>query len=429
MPIGFISFFFTVILFSMKKLFSFFFSITLLLSSFVFKSEVLAQTITNDSAVMGAGYANDVYYSLNTGTVVATDASSYDIAFYTTIWSAAIITNDGRGVTLWAYPSGDTAAWNSMDTTGLSTWPPLYNGIDSWENGAFNRNSKGHPDYGWGVYNTITHDVEGDSLFVVKTLNGDFKKMWIVVKHSVENTYEFRYANLDGSNEQVVVLNCMPYVSKNFVGFNLTTGQVVDREPAKDSWDLLFTKYMGLYGGTTPYPVTGVLNNVGSVANRFYPVAPDYSDWSAQPFSTAREVIGWDWKTFDMGTFTYIVADSLIFFDSTKAGNIQKVWFTGFSGSSSGKFYFSRQVVSGTGIAEWAREALAVWPNPAAGSFSFETDEDGLLRITDLSGRDVMRLQTTTGRQTVSTAGLRAGIYLLNLESGAKRFSQRLVVR
>ena len=115
-----------------------------------------AQTIVADSATMGAGYANDVYYSLDNGTVATPAAANWDIAFYTNTWSAGIITNDGRSVTLWAYPTADTSGYATLDTTGLSTWPPLYNSTESWENGAFNRNSKNHPDYGWGIYNVIT---------------------------------------------------------------------------------------------------------------------------------------------------------------------------------------------------------------------------------------------------------------------------------
>lgn len=413
----------------MKHIFTFRISVWLIAWATWAGGSLNAQNIVADSAIMGPGYANDVYYSFATGTVASPQAGNYDIAFYTTIWSAGIMTNDGRGVSLWAYPAADTNGWATLDTTGLSTWTPLYNSIESWEEGAFNRNSKGHPDYGWGVYNTITHDVTGDSLFVIKTRNGMYKKLWIVAKHSSLNTYAFRYADLDGSNEQSAELNCTPYITKNFVAYDIENNQMVDREPDKNTWDLLFTKYMGLYGGTTPYPVTGVLNNLGSVANRFYPVSPDYTDWGATPFSSNREVIGWDWKTFDMGTFSYIVEDSIVYFDSTLAGNIQKLQFTGFTGSATGKVYFNRQIISGAGIQPAERVSMKVWPNPATSVINFTTPSAGQLTLSDLSGRILLNRTMEAGDHLLQTAGFAPGLYLLTFSNGSRTMASRLVIQ
>jgi len=413
----------------MKHIFTFRISVWLIVWAIWANGSINAQNIVADSAIMGPGYANDVYYSFATGTVASPEAGNYDIAFYTTIWSAGIMTNDGRGVTLWAYPNADTNGWATIDTTGLSTWPPLYNSIESWEEGAFNRNSKGHPDYGWGVYNTITHDVTGDSLFVIKTRNGMYKKLWIVAKRSTLNTYVFRYADLDGTNEQSAELNCTPYITKNFVAYDIENNQMVDREPDQSTWDLLFTKYMGLYDGTTPYPVTGVLNNLGSVANRFYPVAPDYTDWGAAPFSSNREVIGWDWKTFDMGTFSYIIEDSIVYFDSTLAGNIQKLQFAGFTGSATGKIYFNRQIVSGTGIQPAERVSMKVWPNPATSAINFTTPSAGQLTLSDLSGRVLLNRPMEAGDHLLQTSGFAPGLYLLTFSNGRQTMASRLVIQ
>ena len=34
-------------------------------------------------------------------------------------------------------------------------------------------------DMGWGIYSMITHHVTGDSLYAIKTVGGDWKKLWI----------------------------------------------------------------------------------------------------------------------------------------------------------------------------------------------------------------------------------------------------------
>ena len=65
-------------------------------------------------------------------------------------------------------PLGDMNAWDAVDTSQMAGWPALYNSDTTWLNGAFDRNATGHPDYGWGVYNSQTHDVIGDSIFIIK---------------------------------------------------------------------------------------------------------------------------------------------------------------------------------------------------------------------------------------------------------------------
>ncbi|HQO49445.1 MAG TPA: hypothetical protein PK939_03395 [Bacteroidales bacterium] len=197
---------------------------------------------TNDTVAMGAGYANDVYYSLANGIVKSETRSNWELAFYTNRWSAGIQINDGAGVMLYTYPLGDISAWNNIDVSGIEGWTTLVNSDTVWEDGAFNRNSLGHPDYGWGVYNSISHDVLGDSIYIVKLANGSLKKLFIERKNSVTNTYYFKYAEIDGTNEVNQVLEVTPYQDNRlFVYYSLMLGMVVDREPDINSWDLVFS--------------------------------------------------------------------------------------------------------------------------------------------------------------------------------------------
>jgi hypothetical protein len=300
----------------------------------VFNQPLVAQP-TNDSVAMGPGYANEVYYSFANGTVAEVPRSGWDIAFHTELWSATILINEGVGVQLWNYPKGDTNAWATIDTVGLTTWKAYYNNHATWDDGAFNRYSTGHPDYGWGVYNMVNHNVIGDSILILKTESGTYKKMRIAKKISVANTYYFTYANLDGSQEQSVVLDINPYTAKNFVAYSIDNNQVVDREPAKDLWDLVFTKYMAIYPTGDPYLVTGVLTNWSNHSAKASPVAPDYTDWSVLEVGLMRDRIGYDWKTFDMGTFSYIIEDSIVYFVKDATGNMNRLVMTGFGGSAS----------------------------------------------------------------------------------------------
>jgi hypothetical protein len=397
----------------------------------VFNQPLVAQP-TNDSVAMGPGYANEVYYSFANGTVAEVPRSGWDIAFHTELWSATILTNEGVGVQLWNYPKADTTAWASVDTTGLATWKVYYNNHATWDDGALNRYATGHPDYGWGVYNMVSHNVIGDSILIIKTESGAFKKLRIVKKVSVANTFYFKYANLDGTEEHSIVLDVNPYTSKNLVAYSIDNNQVVDREPAKDAWDLLFTKYMTIYPTGDPYLVTGVLTNWLNESAKAYPVAPNYTDWSVLEVSNVRDRIGYDWKTFDMGTFSYIIEDSIVYFVKDVAGNMNSIVMTGFGGSASGKFSFEKAVASANGLSASSNKNLVVWPNPAKDVVNVMlTGNESLISVYDLCGNKILEKSVLGlhGTYQIANCNLVAGIYVLRILQGDSVLTSRFVIQ
>lgn len=382
---------------------------------------VNAVASTPDSVSMGPGYANEVYYSFANGQVAEVARAGWDIAFHTNRWSATVITNDGVGVTLYAYPKADTSGWAAVDTAGLKTWKPLYNSHTDWEDGAFNRHAAGHPDYGWGVYNMVTHDVLGDSVFILKTENGQFKKFRIIRKNSINNLYTFRFANLDGSEENTIHLDADDYISKNFVAYSIVNKSVVDREPAADSWDIVFTKYMTIHPTGAPYNVTGVLSNMDVSVGKASPVAPNHSDWYSLDFSNSRSAIGWDWKTLNMQTFSFTVEDSTFFYVKDLAGNINRVEFTKFAGSSSGKVVFNKGLSSGASVQETESVNINVWPNPATDKINIRSIS-GIkeIRIYSVSGTCVMNVpQQNTLQTSLYLNSLKPGVYILEVKDNS----------
>ncbi len=290
---------------------------------------------------MSAGYANEVYYSMANGVVQTSPRATWDIAFRTMKRSSSILTNDGAGVVLYTYPKSDTTGWATVDTAGLSSWKPMYNDPKDWENGAFSRNAKGHPDYGWSVYNTITHDLIGDSLFIIKLRDGSFKKLWVVRKYSALDIFKFRFANLDGTGEQVVSEDISSLTATDFSGYSLQNNARVVFQPLKKSWDILFTKYYSVQPDGTPYPVVGVLSNDSVKTKKFHPVVLTYSDSGPGTWDSTRSSIGWDWKIFDNNSFKYTVVDSTVYFVKPVQGSTCKLYFTGFAGSSTGVTKFN----------------------------------------------------------------------------------------
>ena len=401
-------------------------------------------TTEGDSLSMGPTYADDIYYSFENGEVSKAARDTWDIAFYTQRFSSGILINEGNTVELYTYPNGDTSAWNTIDTTGMSTnWKKMYNSKEYFEVGAFSINALGHPDYGWGVYNTVNHSVYGDSLFIIVTPSG-IKKIRIDVKISLDNIYHFTYADLDGSNEQSVELDVVPYESKQFVYYSLANNKVVDREPAKESWDILFTKYFDEFrpGGGDPVPqlVTGVNNNIGVYSNNFYPVDPTFNNWASADFDSAKNAIGYDWKFFDFGSFSFIVTDSNYYFVKTVNGDIYKLKFKTWEGSSTGIFTFDKWLVSLSDVDELitANDAFVVYPNPSAnGSITIKTPAtlagDFSIQIIDQSGRKIYR-KTFSNSQLRNGAKLTdielpSGFYLIFVTGNNYAESQKLIVR
>jgi hypothetical protein len=315
--------------------------------------------VKSESLSMGSNYANEIYYSLSKGQIATAPRNNWDIAFNTNTYSSTIITNDAEGVLLYEFKQGtDSAIWNTVvDTTGLYAKPVLYNSDTTWAFGAFERNMQGHPDYGWCTYNAINHDLIGKTLFIIKLTNNTYKKILIVRKYSTQNKINIRYANINGSELQNIIVDCSAYTKKNFVYFSLVNNTLVDREPESSQWDFLITKYIQIIpagpGTTMPYPVVGVLANTMKLAvqgvvsytgvrsAKLINTDPGTSDYSLAAFKTNISTIGYDWKTFDNGTNKYTITNNVVSFIQKPDLSIYKIVFTKYDGSTTGDIGFT----------------------------------------------------------------------------------------
>jgi hypothetical protein len=403
-------------------------------------SGLLARSVMiSDSIVMSAGYANEVYYSMANGTVQTSPRATWDIAFRTMKRSSSILTNDGSGVVLYTYPKADTTGWATLDTAGLSSWTPMFNDPNDWENGAFSRNSKGHPDYGWAKYNDVTHNLTGDSLFVIKLRDGSFRKLWIIKKLSSLDIYTFRYANLDGTNELYVSEDISSLTATDFSGYSLETNSLVAFQPLKATWNILFTKYMSVQSNGTPYLVTGVLSNDSLKTKKFHPVPLDYTDFGAGTWDSTRSSIGWDWKVFDMNNFVYKIVDSAVYFIKPVSGDIYKLYFTAFAGSSTGVVKFNLEKAAGAGISSQPGSDLqvAVYPNPVTTRINLyitgKPGEDLSLFLTDLSGRQLRadrpgRLTDGLNAISMDVTGVQPGVYFVTVCIAATKTVSKVII-
>ncbi len=385
-----------------------------IITTILFYISPQAQTV---QISMGNNYANQVFYSMQNGEIKNISNDNWDLAFTTDQYASTIRTNDGKGVELYTYHLGDTSDWQNINVSILNNLSSgMYNSEISWYDGAFENNSLGHPDYGWGVYNMINHNVTGDSLYIIKTINGNWKKIWIQ-ELTTAGEYIFKFANLDGSNEITQSILKTNYTDKNFIYFSIDQNTIIDREPISSEWDITFTKYISPVQAM-PYPVTGVLtNNNTEVAKATGVTDPlTYFDYSNHNFNNEINSIGYDWKSYQ-GSF--VVDANRCYFIKDKNENIWRLMFNSFDGMLTGNIEFNTELIFNTSSININKtNSLNVFPNPTTQNTNliFDFEEECLINIYDISGVQVYSNQlNSTGLELINlpTGNFDAGLYFL----------------
>jgi hypothetical protein len=129
----------------------------------------------------------------------------------------------------------------------------------------------------------------------------------------------------------------------------------------------------------------------------------------------------------------------LVYFVQARNGNIWKMVFTGFSGSSTGTYEFYKEPVSSVGLTEAlsAPNVLSVYPNPASTMINLVYQSAGdpssnSIRIFNATGQMVLnsRLENTAGlhQHHVDLNKLSSGFYTMQVLIDGKSEQRRLVI-
>lgn len=370
----------------------------------------LSNAQVSDTVSTGSQNANDVYYSLKNGIVKTEPINNWDLAFEIAGFSASIRINHVKGIDVFQthYPS---AAWTTMDTTQKNTWKMMYNSQYVWTLGAFNRHTDGNFNLGWGVYDPGSHIIQGDSIYVLKFADGSFKKITFINLNS--GTYNFKYANLDGSGEKTMSISKTDYKTKNFVYYTFAGDAIVDREPATADWDLIFTKYTEFI--PTPYNVAGVWTNKGAKCAEARNVSTSIVNYIPYYFSDTASKIGYDWKTYNGSTNSYDITDNLVYFVRTSSNEVYKIVFTGYIGGASGSYYFTKQAII-AGIKHQNQPGISMFPNPVNDVLTLKLSDGNKLvnfTILDFTGKVIL----TGNNEIISTQHLIQGVYTIVVET------------
>ena len=342
---------------------------------------IYAQTAVYDSVIMGAGYANQVWYNMTSGEVSQTPNNNWDLAFTTYFMGASAYINSAQGVALYAIPNTDISGFATViDTTGYEGWQSLNNSDTTWNKGAFNQNMGNFPNYGWGTYDNVTHEVTGDSLFLVRTgmnPNYEFKKLW-VIKKDVSGNWIIRSANIDNSNDVTDTILYSSYSGKNFSYYSLSNQSDLNREPLTTDWDITFARYTANVLTTSCIPATGYFSVTGVLQNKKVVAAQaDGEDFSTVDFASYQSqldsnisTIGFDWKC------SGVLTANVVYFIKSNSAEIWKVQFTEPAPTgATGKIFFMKESLA-TGISPLNEtiNSISVYPNPATGNASLIVD-------------------------------------------------------
>jgi Secretion system C-terminal sorting domain len=414
---------------------------------------------TKDTVSMGAGYANMVWYDIENDVETKLPATSWDISIGVRPFDASVGIN-ANNTTITSYqPVNSLANWATVTASDTSKLINVtYNSDSLFSVGAFNStNVSGKVfDYGWGSYTQATNSVNGDSVYIIKTIKGEWKKLAIEALR-YDTIYIVKYANLDGTNEKKLEVKKKDYPKKNFVYLSLSEDKIINPEPNNDKWDLLFTKYHGLaldpMGKYQHYTLTGVLQNTYIInergVNKAYgtliskvtrkDLANDNFDLTK--LRTEINTIGTDWKNNDRLTGLWTVSDSTTYFLKNNNAKYYKINFTGFGGVGNGNFIFNRKNLVGVSVKDvYAGVAsLSVYPNPSNGNNLTVVYDLGKnaqkadFQLVNSTGQTVFaqKLQNTEGVQQLALPQLTlsAGIYFAVLQWNGQSAIQKVIIR
>ncbi|MEM9819477.1 MAG: HmuY family protein [Bacteroidota bacterium] len=418
----------------------------ILLINICFITNLSAQEV--DLVSVGASYAEQTYYTIESGATMSHSNEIWDLAFITSPGGYGISINEAVGLSfgpplpqleLYLVNSTD---FDNVDTSGMNR---IYNNESSWGEGAFNNvNDPNNAfDLGWGTYNPGNNQVTASRVFVIKLRSGEHKKIEIL--SLIGGVYTFRYADLNGANETTQTVAKADFEGRSLAYFSFEEEAALDLEPEK--WDLLFTRYSTPLDDGTPFPlnyiVTGVLSGAGvevAQADGIDPQSVNYLDYEDN-YITELDEIGFDWKDFDLGTFQWSLINDRVYFVKTAESALWKLQFIDFEGSSTGTSALLKTFETQLTSTEEAYENLTsfeIFPNPAKDFVNVALElnsnvREGNIVITNALGQLVLSrkvsLQSGFNVETIALPSLTAGVYQLSLQLETEQITQPLIIK
>ncbi len=266
--------------------------------------------VTTNSANMNSDYKYQLYYNLETNTIVGQNLkTAWDLGFETSEDGYRIILNSSKA--MFAFDTDQNNFEEVSDTTGFMS-------NRKWDDASGNLDSTALGD--WRGNNTI--------YILDRGYNESGQKLGFVKFQIVgveDHGYSIRYAQLDGTNEFTLDINKND--DYNFTFLSMNSNSVVSIEPPKDKWDLVITQYIESL--STPYLVTGILLNryntsaIMDSTSIFTEI--NYGTAISYSLSTDINTIGYNWKKYDYEAGSFIIYPKMNYIINDQKGFYYKL--------------------------------------------------------------------------------------------------------
>jgi hypothetical protein len=284
-------------------------------------------------------YYNQLYFDFSTGLSTAEIENSE--------WALGFACRDS--INMLRLNTSDF--WGAAPT-GSSNFDSVYTDANefSWKSDK----SDGNPD-STAISNWISYEkgypAFTEEVFLIGQYDGisylPTKKIQLI--YADELLYKFRIANLDVIGSDTITIN--KDQSVNSIQYSFTDESVVQIEPDKQDWDLVFCQYFTiLYTDDSiraPYYVRGALLNPHKVEAALDTLSPfediDFDYAFQLDFSNKLDAIGHDWKSVAIdeasNSAEYKVRPGYTYFIKDAEENIFKIRFKSFLNASGLKGY------------------------------------------------------------------------------------------
>lgn len=284
-----------------------------------------ATKVVSINTGVNGDYSKQIFYDLNANEIVKTvDRISWDLGFESAPTGVNVTLNSSNKMQAARTAYSDFYGFTSLQGMTLDY---------KWDHSSGLADSLALKDW-------LSNGLPTNKVFVVD--RGDapdasargLKKLQILSATATE--YTIKYANINGTDEHTFVVT--KDGTKNNTCFTFDNGgAIVDVEPNKNDWDVLFTQYTYSFyvaDPPLPYMVNGTLLNrtvckaVKVFDKNFQDITID--DVSDYTLNDTLDVVGYDWKYFDMATSQYSVYDYKNYILQDKLGFYYKLRFVDF---------------------------------------------------------------------------------------------------
>ncbi len=299
----------------------------LLFSTSCRKSEIAIAPLDRGDVItasveMKSDYKQQLFYSLSENAIISSNLKTiWDIGFECSSTGFHVKTNTSKAMSV--YNTTQTTFTLVNDTNGLS------------ENRIYDSPTGNLDSTAFGNWQTNKPVYIVDRGYNETGTQLGFKKVQILSVNT--NEYILKIADVNGSNEVTVIVP--KNTNKNFISFSFNSNTIINVDPDKTNYDLLFSQYTHIYNDPfSIYLVAGVLINSNKVkiAQIFDKPFIDIliNDTLSHPFKNYQNTIGYDWKTYSFVSSSYIIDINKCYIIKDVKGFYYKLHFIDFYNSS-----------------------------------------------------------------------------------------------